>query len=149
MKLWRWLRRAFRRKSVPQIQIEFTEVEYEELKATAEGRGVELEAWAHHRVVAQLPSRLLPPGSAGEQAAFEVLERSDPAPVIVVPPRAPVVSVLPPHPCLHLDPQHPSNFRGQDAQGTCRAPQQHGRPCFWNAVSSRSCPVFELRFVGR
>lgn len=142
----------------PKISAEVTNEEFEAYKNEATRLGMNLSEWLRRSLNSALPTR--PPMSAVAEAAFQQLDQQDAAgggvmtPVVVPIQKAqPVLQTLPKppapqlHPCVNLNPQRPGVLNAGECSGTCMAISQRGKPCFYNAITARSCALFSSRTV--
>lgn len=50
-----------------------------------------------------------------------------------------------PHACVYLSKETNPFYGPNDHEGTCKAPTQVGRVCFWPSAAAKSCPQFSPR----
>ncbi len=142
------------------MKLEFTKEQLVLIQHLASQAGKSQEAWVQAAVLSQIPrgtqEKLTRESQAKammgavfnhldaqdrehpSEAAMPVAEPARPAPV--------VESNM--HSCFYLSPEQLTQYQGQ-CSGTCHAPSQYGRVCFWSSVKAKECPVFKPRMFKR
>ena len=145
----RWKKQKMSKK----VQILLKDDEYDLLDEASKLAKKDLSSWirtaALGRVPVELKDRLSNEQVASSRLDFvhDALNEETEGEVVGAPgehpilPVAPLSVIQPNHPCRYLNPEHHPNFRGQ-CEGTCNAPGQQGRVCFWSSPTASKCDRF-------
>jgi predicted transcriptional regulator len=123
--------------------------EYKQVEDVARASRKSVDAWLHSAIKQAIPTDFDATRQLRERSIDAIYEAADDADQVFhsrgVLPLAPQAANQG-HPCLHLDPVQHSNFIGQ-CEGTCRAPSQSGRVCFYTAMAATRCQYYKAKVV--
>lgn len=135
---------------------------YERVKFYCEKTGTKMSDFARDCIIARLPKNLMAVMEGKEQSFLAAQQAHDAADHIDgfvplnaaprtegVPERThgPRLTGIPGHPCVFLRAEFNGPFNTHNSQGTCYAPNEHNRACFWVGGSARQCPSFRAKPV--
>jgi hypothetical protein len=131
------------------LTMSLSEEEYKQIEGIARLSRKSVDAWIHSAIKQALPADFEAIQQLRDRSIDAVFEASDQEDGVFhshgVLPLAPQAANQG-HPCLHLDPIQHSNFIGQ-CEGTCRAPSQSGRVCFYTAMAAPQCAYYKAKMA--
>lgn len=133
----------------PKISAEVSQDEFDAYKAAAAERGVSLSEWLRLSLNRSIESDRATEGPRNAMASEEAFTLMPPPTPKPPPPPLETSFAMTQnpdqHPCVYLNPQRPGVLSSGECSGTCTAPSQRGKPCFFGPVGARNCPAFASR----